>query len=246
MNGPITCQANVLIVYDPCGPDWDHAQRIATDIPALALCIAYAGHPVGSFLSETGLLERLVLEAIDGRYDIVALARRCRNVRRGSSHYLSALADAQPRSRNATAIALARRAVAASPGSPSALHFLALQLRADGRIDEALTTYEACVALEPKPPFLFMQARMLLEAGHAKAALAVAERLIDQGAVLADAHYLAFRALILLDRPKDATSELRAALRADPSNIVYWKALPRAARAHMSRLWRRSASNSSL
>lgn len=86
-NGPITCSANVLIFYDPHGPDRDHALRIAQDIPVRMLAVPYGGHPVGSFLSEAGLLTQLLVDMLDGGVDLSGLEQACRLARRHSANY---------------------------------------------------------------------------------------------------------------------------------------------------------------
>ncbi|WP_076068490.1 tetratricopeptide repeat protein [Sphingomonas montana] len=230
LNGPIRCSADVVLVHDPCGPDQAHTRRIMAETAVRAVAVRHGGHPVGSFLSEIGCLAPLVIDAIDGSVDHDTLHAACRAARSGSMNYLCALADAQPAARPRTALALAQRAVAIAPGNPAGLHFLAMQLRAAGRSEEAVRVYRDVLALDRSPAYLFMAATILLEAGRAGEALAVGRELVEGAPERADYHYLCFRAHLALRQTTAATTCLRSALSGDPTNGVYWRAWFRLAR----------------
>lgn len=229
-NGAIACSADVLICYDPRGPDRDHALRIAQDIPVRMLAVPYGGHPVGSFLAEAGLLAQMVLDMLDGGVDLPGLEQACRLARRHSANYMSALAEAQPARRAALALRIATQAVILQPHHPPAWHFLALRLHALGDMDGALAVYRNCIALERTPAYLFRYATMLLEAGNADEALGVARDLLGDFGVSPHYHYLAFRALLAMNEPRLSAGHLYVALVADRSNPVYWRAIGRIVR----------------
>lgn len=174
IDGPIRSRVRPIVAYDPHGPDRPHADRIAADTPIIRLPIPYGGHPVGSLLSEAGLLTGIVMQALDGTLDPAETGQAIRARRRRLSAYFGALASRQPASRPRLAIALAQRAVELAPGRPDTHHALALRLSAAGRFGEAVAAHQQVAALERHPGYLMDFSHALHAAGDSPAALAIA------------------------------------------------------------------------
>ncbi len=174
IDGPIRSAVRPVVAYDPHGPDRPHADRIAADTPIIRLAIPHGGHPVGSLLSEAGLLTGIVMQALDGTLDPAETGRAIRARRHSLSAYFGALASRQPASRPRLAIALAERAVQLAPERPDTHHALALRLSAAGRFEAAVAAHEQVAALERHPGYLMDFSYALHAAGDSAGALAVA------------------------------------------------------------------------
>ena len=72
LDGPIRTGIRPVIAYDPGSTDRLHADLIARDTPVQRVRLPFAGHPVGSFLQDAGLLNRLVMDTLDGTLDAAA------------------------------------------------------------------------------------------------------------------------------------------------------------------------------
>ncbi len=174
LDGPIRSCIRPVVAYDPHGMDRLHADRIALDTPIQRLRLPFAGHPVGSYLQEAGLLHGLVMGALDGTLDVAAVEGAAHAARRGLAIHHGVLAGHQPRSRPRWAVALAQRAVALDPGRPEGHHALALRLSAAGCHAEALAVHRQVAALERHPGYLMDYCIALTRAGDIAGALAVA------------------------------------------------------------------------
>ncbi len=174
LDGPIRSAVRPVVAYDPHGPDRAHADRIAADTPIIRLAVPHGGHPVGSLLSEAGLLTGIVMQALEGALDPADTIQAIRARRRSLSAYFGALASRQPASRPRLAVALAERAVQLAPERPDTHHALALRLSAAGRFAEAVTAHEQAAAMERHPGYLMDFSRALHAAGDTPAALAIA------------------------------------------------------------------------
>lgn len=177
LDGPVRCRIRPVVAYDPCGMDRPHADLIARDTPIQRLRLPFAGHPVGGYLQEAGLLHGLVMQALDGTLDVAAVERAARAARRGLATYYGTLAGRQPSSRPNLAVSLAQRAVLLDPGRPEGHHALALRLSAAGRHAEALAAHEQVAALERHPGYLVDYSIALSRAGDTARALAVAHEI---------------------------------------------------------------------
>ena len=174
LDGPIRSHVRPVIAYDPSSTDRLHADLIARDTPVQRLRLPFAGHPVGSFLHDAGLLHRLVMETLDGTLDAAGFERDTRAARRGSAQFYGILAARQPSSRHKCAVGLAQRAVTLDPARPGSHHALALCLSAAGRHAEALAAHERVAALERHPGYMMDHLDALRLAGDTAVALAVA------------------------------------------------------------------------
>lgn len=177
LDGPIRSRVRPVVAYDPHGMDRFHADRIARDTPIRRLRLPFAGHPVGGYLQEAGLLHGVVMGALDGTLDVAAVERAALAARRGLAIYHGVLAGRQPRSRPGWAVALAERAVALDPGRPEGHHALALRLSSAGRHAEALAVHRRVAALERHPGYLMDYCIALTRAGDGAGALAVAHEI---------------------------------------------------------------------
>ena len=177
LDGPIRLRIQPVVAYDPCGMDRPHADRIALDTPVRRLRLPFAGHPVGSYLQEAGLLHGLVLGTLDGTLDVAGVERAARAARRSLAIYHGVLAERQPRWRPRLAVALARRAVELDPGRPEGHHALALRLSAAGLHAEALAVHRQVTVLERHPGYLMDYCIALTRAGDTAGALAVAHEI---------------------------------------------------------------------
>jgi len=174
IDGPIRSAVRPVVAYDPHGPDRPHADRIAADTPIIRLPVPHGGHPVGSLLSEAGLLTGIVMQALDGALDPAETGRAIRARRHLLSAYFGTLASRQPASRPRLAIALAQQAVRLASNRPDTHHALALRFSAAGRLEEAVATHRRVVALERHPGYLMPFSYALHAAGDSPAALAIA------------------------------------------------------------------------
>ncbi len=177
VDGPIQCRAQPVVAYDPSGPDRRHADLIARDTPVRRLRLPFAGHPVGGFLQEAGLLHDVVASALNGMLDVAAVERAARAARRTLASYHGNLAARQPAARPNVAIALAHRAVALNPARPESHHALALRLSAAGRHAEALAAHEHVAALDRHPGYKIDHCIALRAAGDDAGALALAHEI---------------------------------------------------------------------
>ncbi len=175
IDGPIRSAVRPVVAYDPHGPDLRHADRIAADTPIIRLAVPHGGHPVGTLLSEAGLLTGLVMQALEGTLDPAGTVQAIRARRRSLSAYFGALASRQPVSRPRLAVALAERAVQLAPERADTHHALGLRLSAAGRLAEAVAAHEQAAAMERHPGYLMDFSRALHAAGDTPAALAVAD-----------------------------------------------------------------------
>lgn len=214
--GPIRCRGAV-IAFDPhLAEDRRHAEAIAAETPAMLLPIPRGGHPVTTYLAETGLLAPLLAAVLDGTPDRAALAAGIRAARRASPTYLGALAEAQPAHRPQTALAIARRAAETSGGTLGLLA-LAQVLRRTGETRAALALHRRLVRQHARDPLqLVPYAEALADAGQAGRARAIAREVTRRAAGVAHLH--AWRADLnwRLGRRGEARRLIARAVRLDP------------------------------
>ena len=155
------------IFYDPRDPDALHADLIAARCPTVRVRLPYGGHPVASFLNETGLLGEAVQTICAGGFDADACELAARARRRGSGQYLFTLAHRLGLNHLETKLSLARMAVAVTPVDPVYRTYLGLVLERSGLWSEAEDEYRATVAPESGRPYsMELYARGLLRRGR--------------------------------------------------------------------------------
>lgn len=178
LDGPIRCKAVPFLVYDPISDDLRHAERIAADIAIRRIPVPFSGHPVTTYLGDTGLLQPLLLAAIDPDGDPVGQVRAGLKRRKTSSFYLAELARAQPAWRLRTGMALARRAVAIQEAPLSLLALAQLNSRT-GQHPEAAWAFERIMELtERDPSYIYPYAEARYDAGDLAGALILAAEMV--------------------------------------------------------------------
>ncbi len=178
LDGPIRCKPVPCLVYDPMGEDLRHADRIAQDIAVQRIPVPLSGHPVTTYLCDTGLLQPLLLAAIDPEGDPAAHIRAGLKRRKTSSFYLGELARAQPAWRLRTGMALAQRAVALQEQPLALLALAQLNSRA-GLHPEAAWAFERIMTLTGRDPsYVYTYAEARYAAGDLAGALTLAEEVI--------------------------------------------------------------------
>ena len=106
--------------------------------------------------------------------------------------------------------------VAANPGSARAHAKMGLALAGQGRLEEALASYDRAVALEPERAVTHLgRAQALAGMGHGEEALAAYDRTLEIDPVLAEAHLRRGRLLAGMGRMHDALASCDRALDID-------------------------------
>ncbi|WP_271084245.1 tetratricopeptide repeat protein [Brevundimonas sp. NIBR11] len=225
LSGPISTSARAVVIYDPTSPDRWHGERIAQDIAIDAIRLPYTAHPVTTYLSDTNLLGPLIASLLAGDFDARALRREARRLRAANGIYLGELAAAQPRRRVATALSLARRALAVSPGGYHAQVSLARLLSQEGQHDEALAILAAVVQQSDRTlTYVIDHANAFMAAGRTAEARIIADEALARAPDVAHLHAWAAHICWLNGDLSDARSLIRGALRLDPSNQTYLRA----------------------
>ncbi len=222
MNGPLTCAARAVVLYDPCGLDGWHARRIAAEIDAILIALPHTAHPVATFLSEVGLLGDLLKQVLADDLDAAAFRREARARKRMSGVYVGELAARQPPRRSGLALDLARQAVAANPGSPYAQVSLARLLGRQGLHDEALAILESVVQASNRAVvYLVDQGDALALAGRTAEARAVIAEVLGQVEGVAHIHGWAASVCWMNGDTDEARRLIASASRLDPGNPHY-------------------------
>ena len=222
LNGPLTTQSRVVVVYDPNGLDGWHGERIAADAAVTSIRLPYTAHPVTSYLSEIGVLAELVVRVLHDILDPVAFQRDARRRRVDSGVYLGELAGAQPVHRYGTALALARRAVAANPVNHHARLNLARLLLQGGQQSEAMNLFAGLVEDSDRAlTYLVEQARALSIIGNVGDARDIAIEVVARAGDVAHLHGWAAHLCWLSGNTGEARKLIRRAVRLDPANPDY-------------------------
>ncbi|MFC5344016.1 tetratricopeptide repeat protein [Brevundimonas staleyi] len=225
LNGPLEVKARVILAFDPWGLDGWHGRRIVEEAAPNCIRLPYTAHPVTTFLSEIGLLGDLVLRALHDVLDVDAFEREARSRKAQSGVYLGEMASLQPEHRRGLALALARRAVEASPANHHARLNLARLLLRNGAHDEALALFEGLVADSGRAlTYLVDHGQALAVAGRPGEARAIAAEVIGQADNVAHLHGWAAHMCWLNGDTADARTHILRAVELDPSNSAYMKA----------------------
>jgi tetratricopeptide (TPR) repeat protein len=221
--------------------DRRHVVRLSGEADIEQIPIGFAGHPVGQFLNDVGLLRPLVLSVLNGDFDHDNFTDMVHERKETSPHWLANAAGHEPETYadHAVAIQLARRAISLAPELPSLHDALARRLSAAGRYDEAIEAHERAIALEPVVDYHWGLSKTLHKAGRLAEALAVAREI--QALSPATAGYYAWSARLREEMGDTigALADLRTASRNDPGNWHYKLGvvllLARRARARLNR-----------
>lgn len=138
------------IVYDPRDVlDNAHFELFAARSRTVGVRVPYAGHPVGSYLHETGMFGA-VFEMAETRAEHVAdIERALRSRRRMSGQYFFAMSRRVPPHRPSQKVAIARMAFDIEPASAAYASNAAAYLDAAGRYADARKMHDAALGLEP-------------------------------------------------------------------------------------------------
>lgn len=234
---PIRSAARIIAAYDPDLPhDRQHIALISAETRIEPLLLPGAGHPVGQFLAEIGLLKPLVAQALDDDLDVAEMTRAAAARRGDSSIWLCAQAEALPA--GAEAIAFAERAVALAPDDPPAHDRLARQYAATGDYARALDAHRHAVALDPSGrSYRWNHSKTLFAAGDLARALEQARELQRIAPQVAGYHRWAATIAAALGDHAGALADVEAALRMAPANRGYrWSARALGWRLRIDRL----------
>jgi tetratricopeptide (TPR) repeat protein len=136
------------LAYDPRDPyDRRHYELFAVRSPTRGIKVPHGGHPVGAYLAETDMLQRLLHEVEAGTIDVDAFARELRLRRRRSGQYFFILAQGTPAHRPRQKIALAQLAAETQPDNPYYHNQLGAALEAVGQFDAAFEAHERALAI---------------------------------------------------------------------------------------------------
>ncbi len=225
---PIRQVPLMVVAYD-CRLDADlrHEIRLGGEVDIEGIPLAFAGHPVGPFLNDVGLLRPLVLSVLDGDFDQEYFRATAYRRKKTSPHWLANVAERHPRAYGNRAILLARRAVSLAPDHPSLHDALARRLSAAGRYEEAIAAHERAIALEPIADYQWGLSKTLSEAGNVAGALEVVERIKKLTPSTAGYYAWSARLREAMGDKGGALADLRAARHNDPGNLGYHRAIAR-------------------
>ncbi len=222
LNGPITCSARTILVYDPIGPDRWHGERIASEVACDLILLPHTAHPVTTYLADAGLLGPLLTGVLAGDLDRRALRRDARRTRFRSGIYMGELAAAVSRRRAHAALALARRALEASPGSYHAQVSLARLLTQDGQHDEALSILATLVETSDRSlSYVVDYGNALLAAGRLDEAQVIADETLARTENVAHLHAWGAHIRWLNGDVSGARRLIRRAAALEPRNHFY-------------------------
>jgi len=177
---PLPSLAEQYIAFDPADAhDRRHFALFAARSSSRGVPVPHGGHPVGSYLVETGMLQSLLEEIESGAFDPLAYARELRARRRRSGHYFYILAQRVPAHRPQQKVALARLAVETHGDNPLYRSQLGAALDAAGDFDAAYAVHMQAIAMSNANMFQIHYLMLHHEArgGHDRA-LAIVDRLI--------------------------------------------------------------------
>ncbi len=240
IDGAFQPASETLIAYDPAlAPDRQHAELIAREIDVTSLPLPHAGHPVGGFLSDAGLLRSLALGALDGTFEAERFLADAHRRRSRSAHWLANLAEAQPTWRHRCSIGLSARAVTLAPDHASLHAAHARCLARAGRFEEAVGAHRQAIAREPIVDYLWGLSQTLHASGDLTAALDVAGKIRRLAPATAGYHAWAARLYRQQGKVGAMRAALRRAVRHDPGNRVYrWQLLLASWRGALQRVRR--------
>jgi hypothetical protein len=223
LDGTIRTRARIIAVFDPLlEQDQRHIALIAADTAVERIPLSHAGHPAGPLLSDIGLLKPMVEAALAGTLDPAAVAREAEARAADSPSWLGERSGALPP--GPEAIALAERAVALAPDSPSAHDRLAQRLAATRDYTSAIAQHRRAIALDTAHEmhgYRWNLSKTLFAAGDVAGALAIARALQADGPRVAGHHRWVAELRWLSGDRKGALADVKAAIRVAPTNMGY-------------------------
>lgn len=156
--------ADAWIIYDPLLRDRRHVELLQREGFGFAkVDIPGGGHPISSFVAETGLLRPTIMDVIAGQFDPAAFRSVALSKLPGSTQALLAQSSRTSKSRIGERLALLQRAADIAPDNPIVLSRLAVELAWTGRTHEALDLHRRALSLQPDQPTLLMHLSRSLE-----------------------------------------------------------------------------------
>lgn len=211
----------VFVFYDPYDTDHLHVERIAALYPTKAVRLPYSGHPVGSYLNETGLLTSTIEAICTGELDHLALERAARPLRRRSGQYLFSLARRVSVRRMETKLALARLAVARNAADAAYASYLALVLDRLGYWEEAERFHLQALDRQPgQPHILEGYARFLVRRARLADAFEIMQRAHAIGPRIGFVERSWVLVLMATGRYREAAQALPSAIRRNPVMLI--------------------------
>lgn len=228
LDGPIPPMRQAVVAYDPIGDDARHVDAIAAEVPIVPLAIPHGGHPVSTFLAESGLLRPLLVAMLYDSFDAAAFARAARARRGTCVSYLAELSERQPAHRQRLALALARRATAVQPNHLIALTSLGRRLSAAGQHDEAIAALEQAVTLSGRNIGCTVPlAEALAAAGRRGDAIMVAQDVANEHPARGHLRHWLGWLQWRDDRHADAIDSEAMAVQLEPGNTLFAETLRR-------------------
>ncbi len=127
-------------VYDPHDLDARHVELYRPYTKLVDLRLPNCGHPASTFMVDTGIMQKTILDLCRGTFDAPALRARARRARHGSPILYATLAA---RCRHLPRrVRLSAKASVLAPRDPSLLGQYAFTLAHNGQFDEALAIFD--------------------------------------------------------------------------------------------------------
>ena len=230
LDGPITSSAQIILPYDPAGPDRRHAEMIAADVSVTPVRIWYAGHSVPALLSEAKMLAPLLSDALNGAVDAKAIERLMRQRKKTLSVYYAELSMRQTHRGGGLAVPLARHALKINNRSDIAKRALADALQESGDAAGAIAVYEDLLSGKRHLQHLIAYSQLLAKAGELDRAIHLAEEARDIAPGVGFIHYWLSSLFEKQGKPSEALANAQVASAVEPANAVYGKTARRLAR----------------
>lgn len=213
----ISRQARKYLVYDSTGQDARHAELYAQVPGTMLLPTPRAGHAMGHFLLQTGLLQELVLRAFHGTLDRGWYRAAVRRQRRISGNYWRELARAARPRREGFALACLGRAAALRPRDAAILTDYGNALVQAGSIEKAAEAFRSASAAAPDLPApLRGLAISLHRLGRLTEAVEAARRALSLRPASTDLQRVLAQMLIAAGETEDAREVVARLLAAEP------------------------------
>jgi tetratricopeptide (TPR) repeat protein len=111
----ISPNARKIVIYDNMSPDQAHAELFGALPNTELFGTPWGGHAIGHFLLQTGMLQDLVLQALEGRLTYAGYRTEVRRRRRKAGNYWHQLGRAAQARRRDWSLGLLRRAAELRP-----------------------------------------------------------------------------------------------------------------------------------
>lgn len=138
---PINPDAEIYLFYDPKTDDARHAELIGQQGICQHIPMPYSGHFSITMLHQIGMLEKTLLQIIDGTFDTVSAQDEIEQKAETSAHFLMNKANALPFRAKKQRLALLYKAIELGEAEPEFELYLGKTLVSYGRWTEAKQIY---------------------------------------------------------------------------------------------------------